>query len=223
MKCQYCKGLAIKSGKQKSGVQKYYCKSCKKYQQEEYKYQACVIEKRQLVIPMIINNSGFAGISEVLGISYRTISKDIFSAAKKCKPPHIRPGKVFEVDEVLAYNKTGMPQIWAAYAIDVVTKQVIGINVGQNNMSMLRKTIDAVMMTDPKRIYCDGNSSYKSLIPKHIRRRKQFLKFVERLHLTVRNKLKMMNRETLAFVRKKETLLACLKLLFWWTPKSMAA
>lgn len=215
MKCQYCKSVCVKNGKQKSGVQKYRCKICRKYQQEDYQYQAKINLKRELVVGMITNNMGFRGIAQTLKISFNTVQSIFFSASEKCRSPRIAKGGLFEVDEVMAYNKPGIPQIWAAYAIEIETKDVIGINVGQNNKKMLRKTIDSILCTHPERIYCDGNPSYKSLIPEKIRRRKKFLKFIERLHLTVRNKLKMMNRRTLAFARKKETLLACLKLLFW--------
>jgi insertion element IS1 protein InsB len=219
MKCQYCTGETIKSGKQKSGAQKYRCKTCKKYQQDEYKYQAYVVVKRRLIVPMILNNCGFCPVAEVLGVSYNTVVKVMFACAAKCKPPKMKAGGIYEVDEVCAYRKEGFPQIWAAYAIEKYTKQVIGINVGRNNKTMLRKTIDAIIITQPKRIYSDGNPSYVKLIPQNIHKRvTRFLIFIERLHLTVRNKLKMMNRETLSFVRKAETLLACLKLLFWSKP-----
>lgn len=216
IKCQYCQGYCVKNGFQLSGTQKYRCKICKKYQQENYLYAGCDISKRKLIVPMLTNNMGFSGITEVLGISYSTASKQLFAEAKKCKPPKLKPGGTFEVDEILAYHKDHQPQIWAAYAIEKSTKQVVGINVGRNCKSMLRKTIDAILMTCPKRIYSDGNPSYKRLIPEVVHKTsKKFLQQIERLHLTVRNKLKMLNRKTLAFVRKEETLLACLKLLFW--------
>jgi len=93
---------------------------------------------------------------------------------------------------------------------------VIGISVGKRNEQMLRKTINAVLMTSPEKIYTDGLHTYKRLIPKCLHRiSKVMLCHVERLHLTVRNSLKMLNRKTLSFVRKSDTLMACLKLLFW--------
>jgi len=216
MRCQYCKSRCVKIGKQKDGTQKFRCKGCKKHQQEEYKYQAKIVVKRKLVTKMIVNNAGFRGIARVLAMSYNTVHKTVMDTAKTCKPSKVPEQGVYEVDEVMAYHKKGIPQIWAAYAIERFTKQVIGISVGPNNKSMLRKTIDAILITNPRLIFSDGNPSYKRLIPTNIHRRtKRFLKFIERLHLTVRNKLKMMNRKTFAFVRKESTLTACLKLLFW--------
>lgn len=115
-----------------------------------------------------------------------------------------------------AYKKMGVKEIWACYAIEKKSKKIIGINVGRRTKMMVRKTINSVLMTLPKRIYTDGFSSYKKLIPKNIHKRFSFLlSQIERLHLTARNNLKMLNRKTLAFVRNEAMLLACLKLLFW--------
>jgi insertion element IS1 protein InsB len=120
------------------------------------------------------------------------------------------------VDEMRAYHKKGKKDIWAVYAIERKTGKKIGINVGKRNITTIRKTINTVLITDPKRIITDGYSVYKTLIPAYIHKvAKQMLVKVERSHLNVRNGIKMLNRKTLAFVRKPETLLACLKLLFW--------
>jgi len=217
MKCNYCRSLCIKNGKQKSGVQKFRCKNCKKFQQETYIYHARIKFKKDLIIPLIIHNCGFRAIARVLKISVNTVRSTIFIAAEKCSPPRMSIGGIYQVDELCAYRKIGKHEIWASYAIEKKTKKVIGISVGQRTKRMVRKTINSVLMNQPKRIYTDGWSSYKRLIPEQIHKKiPLLLSQIERLHLTARNNLKMLNRKTLAFVRKESTLLACLKLLFWW-------
>ena len=158
MKCQYCKSLCVKNGKQKDDTQKYRCKICKKYQQEDYKYQAKIVIKRKLIVGMLTNNAGFRGIAKTLGMSFNTVHSTVMKAAAKCKPPKMKVNGIYEVDEVLAYHREGFPQIWAAYAIEESTNQVIGINVGRNNKSMLRKTVNEILITLPQSIYSDGNS-----------------------------------------------------------------
>ncbi len=105
MKCQYCKSICVKIGKQKNGTQKYRCKACKKYQQKEYRYQAKVKIKRDLIAGMITNNMSFNAISEVLAMSFNTVHNIILKAGRKCRPPKVASNGVYEVDEILAYKK----------------------------------------------------------------------------------------------------------------------
>jgi IS1 family transposase/transposase-like protein len=216
MKCQYCKQVCVKIGKQKDGTQKYRCKECKKYQQEIYRYNACIVANRKLIPLMVVNNCGFAGVARVLNVAKNTVSKYVLREGDKCKPPAMPAKGIYEVDEMRAYHKKGKKDIWAVYAIERKTGKKIGINVGKRNTTTIRKTINTVLMTDPRRIITDGYSVYKSLVPVFLHKvAKKMLVKVERLHLTARNGIKMLNRKTLAFVRKPETLLAVLKLLFW--------
>lgn len=143
---------------------------------------------------MLTNNAGIRGIAKTLGMSFNTVHSTVIKAAAKCEPTKMKANGIYEVDEVCAYRKEGVPQNWVAYAIEKSTRQVIGIHVGRNNKSMLRKTVNEILITQPMKIYSDGNPLYKNLIPKHLHKiAKRFLRFIERLHLTVRNKLKMMN------------------------------
>jgi len=118
MKCQYCKNSCVKNGKQKDGTQKYRCKNCKKYQQEEYRYQAKILVKRELVVRFVVRNAGFRGIAGGLKISVNTVMKIIHKEAGKCLPPVVRANGVFEVDEIQAYCKKGKPNIYGVYAIN---------------------------------------------------------------------------------------------------------
>lgn len=216
MKCQYCNSFCVKNGKQTSGVQKFRCTCCKKYQQENYIYQARIKSKKDLIVPLVIHNCGFRATANVLKLSVNTVRSTILSEAKKCKPPRVSQGGIYQVDEMCVYHKKDSEQIWACYAIEKKSKKIIGISVGRRTKQMVRKTINAVLLNHPKRIYTDGWSSYKKLIPKDLHKRYSFLlSQIERVHLNARNYLKMLNRKTLAFVREKLMLEACLKLLFW--------
>jgi len=209
------KVLVKKDGKQKDGTQKWRCKKCEKYQQKSYKYLGKIQEKRRQVVPMLLNNCGFKGIARVLGIALNTVMKIIFAEKKKIKEPAIPTNGIYEIDEMRAYKKTGK-DIWVCYALERKSREVIGLSVGKRDEQTLRKTINKVLMTGPKRIYTDGYGIYRKLIPEGLHKvSKKMLWKVERKHLDGRNNLKMLNRSTLSFVRKTRTLLACLKLLFW--------
>lgn len=216
MNCNYCKSECKKDGKQKDGTQKYRCKSCLKYQQCHYKYQAKVLLKRSLIAKLIVRNTGFRGIATALGISLNTVRKTVISESEKCSPPAMPYGGKYEVDEMLVYRKRGIAEVWAVYGIEIESGKVIGIQTGRREKSVLKKTINSILMTQPKRIYTDGLSAYKNLIPPTLHSpRSCFLTRIERAHLTARNGIKMLNHKTLAFMRSEKMLLACLKLLFW--------
>ncbi len=216
MNCQYCTHKCIKYGKQKSGVQRYYCKHCKRTLQEGYKYQAKWKYKKDLVCRMLVNNAGFRGIARTLRIAVNTVLKIVQQEAVRCAAPLIKSGCVFEIDELKAYHKEGKPEIWAVYGLERKSKKVLGISTGRRDKQTLRKTVNSVLTSSPKRIYTDGHGTYKNIIPSEIHKEsKKMLCCIERCHLTLRNALKMLNRKTLSYVRKPETLLACLKLFFW--------
>lgn len=216
MRCQYCKTVCIKYGKQKSGVQKYHCKSCGKTQQEDYSYKACMYETRKLIPKLKISNCGVMQIAEALEISPTTVISRVKKAASVLKAPALPYDGVYEVDEMKTYCKNKKNEIWVAYGIERKTGKVTAIGIGKRNISLLRKVINSILMSSPKRIYTDGLVHYKSLIPSGLHKSsKHFLNMIERKNLSVRNALKRFNRSTLGYSRSMEMLACCLKLFLW--------
>jgi len=57
MKCRYCeKPNSIKKGIRKN-VQRYYCKTCKKYFQNEYKYKAYQLDTNRFLSSLLKEGS----------------------------------------------------------------------------------------------------------------------------------------------------------------------
>lgn len=164
MDCQYCQNQCIKYGKQLDGTQRYFCKSCKRCQQKSYKYQAKIKTKRDLIIPMLLNNAGFTGIKRVLGITINSIMKVIFTAAENLQDPLSEKGCVYEIDEMRAYRKTGK-DIWVCYALERKSGSITGLSIGKRDEITLRKTCNKVLMAGAKRIYTDGYGVYKTILP----------------------------------------------------------
>jgi len=216
MKCQYCKSVCVKAGKQKNGTQKFRCKSCKKGQQENYIYHACILMKRELISTLIINNTGVRGIARSLKVSPTTVMKTVLTDSHKLNAPALATNGVYEVDEMQSYKGNKKNKIFVVYGIERKTGAKTEIAIGKRTKQTLRKVINAILLSRPKRIYTDGNPSYASLIPKEIHRVSKFmLSKIERLHLSVRNALKRFNRKTIGFPRSIEMTIACLKLFLW--------
>ncbi len=63
MKCQFCNTICQKSGRQKNGAQKLYCKECKKYQQTTYQYRACQSNLSPMISQLVCESVGIRGIA----------------------------------------------------------------------------------------------------------------------------------------------------------------
>ena len=72
VKCPYCSGVnVVKNGKNKRGVQRYYCRDtqCKSYFLLDYAYNGAKPGVNEQIVKMTSNASGIRDISRVLNIS----------------------------------------------------------------------------------------------------------------------------------------------------------
>jgi hypothetical protein len=75
MDCKYCSQQCGRSGRQKNGLQCFYCRFCKKYQQKEYLYQACGGTTNEMIKLLVCESVGVrADFMDGMGLS-RTAEK----------------------------------------------------------------------------------------------------------------------------------------------------
>lgn len=216
MKCRLCEEHCIKKGKQKSGKQKYYCKTCKKYSQQQYTYRACDSTTNSEIVELIKASCGIRDIARKLGISPTTVLKRILGIAQSIHRPPLLMGREYEMDEMMTFIGSKKSRVCIAYAIDRKSREVIGFSVGRRNKATLRRVVDSLLLSDPKQIRTDKCPLYPSLIPKeihHVKRRG--INRIERMNLTLRTHLKRLNRRTIAFSRSLSVLVAILTIYFW--------
>ena len=118
MECKYCSRQCRRSGRQKNGVQRYYCSACHKYQQKEYSYQACRGTIDETVKSLVCESVGIRGISRVLKIVTNTVLERIKRIAGSIAKPPIAPNQPsFEVDELWTYigRKEGASNGWLTH------------------------------------------------------------------------------------------------------------
>ncbi len=72
MKCKNCNKTCIKKGKVK-GIQRYQCKSCKKYQQAAYSRERIAQEKYEWVRNLNNEGNSLSGIGRLLHISVSSV------------------------------------------------------------------------------------------------------------------------------------------------------
>ena len=168
MKCIYCNGQCIKAGKYKK-IQRYQCKTCKRYQQESYTKQRIPQESYRWVHKLNNESSGISSIARILGISKSSVQRIIIRIASALKiPVYHETGQCYQVDELYSYCGNKQNKCWLIYTINQQTGKVIDFCVDRRTKKNIRKIINTLLFLKPKRIYTDRLNIYPRLIPKNI-------------------------------------------------------
>lgn len=199
-----------------SGIQKYQCKTCKKYQREEYRSKGFKGGTEKQIIILMKESCGVRSISRVLNISCTTVIKYIKRVAAQTRKPIIKMHKHYEADELKTFVTKKKNEQWIIYAIDKKTKKVADFKVGKRSKRNLKTVIDTLLFSKAKKIYTDGLSTYRGLIPKEIHRAVPHnTNYIERHNLTLRTHLKRLSRRTICFSKSIEMLESSLRIYLW--------
>lgn len=217
--CNRCGGASVRNGKSTRGVQRYYCKGCRKNFQHDYSYLACSTGIDHKISSLTIESCGIRSVSRILGISTTTVIRRIKRIARHVtRPGFIFKGKEYEMDELWTYIGNKSRLYWVSYAICKETRRVIDFKVGRRTMGTLKRVLDTLLLSDARKIFTDGFGLYSYLIPAGIHRKGAYkINHIERKNLSIRTHIKRLSRKTICFSRSKEMLEACLKIYFWGT------
>lgn len=218
MFCKHCRGHCVKKGISKNGIQRYRCAKCLRYQQYTYRYNAYMPALSEHIKRHVIRGSGIRDTAFILKVSPTTVIKYIKLIAKTITPPLFNEtNQVYEMDEMQTKIWPSQ-EAYVSYAINRKHGGTIAFTIGGRDKVTLNKVVSKVLNLSPRRIYTDGHQTYPSLIPpeKHIATKYRINK-IERSHLTMRTRLKRLNRNLLCYSRSTEMLDACLKIYFWGT------
>ena len=155
MTCTFCNNDCIRKGKQKTGRQKFYCNACKKYQQSEYVYRACLPETDSEIVQLIKSSCGIRDIARKLEISSTTVLKRIVSISKQIRKPPILFGQTYEVDEMMTFIGNKDYRICITYALERKTRDVVSFSVGRRNKTTLGMVVNTILLANPKQIRTD--------------------------------------------------------------------
>ena len=213
MNCHYCNNVCVKSGSRK-GVQRYRCKSCKKYQQAAYAKFRIVQEKYDWVVKLNNEGCGISNIARLLQISKSSVQRVIERMAARLPilPPN-ETGQSYEIDELRTYCGDRKNELWLIYAINRKSKRIIDFLVGRRTKENISKVLFTLQELRPKYIYSDGLNIYTSLISKSIH--KIYLhctNYIERKNLTLRMHLKRLSRKSICFTKSAVMLKSCVQL-----------
>lgn len=147
MNCYCCKNLCVKKGKQKSGIQKYYCKMCKRYQQEDYLRKGWKPGTDQMIVKLLKESCGIRSIGRVLEISPVTVIKRIKHVAQGISKPFISINKEYEVDELKTYMGKKHRERWLTYAVRRDNRDVADFRVGTRTKKNLGYVIQTLILS----------------------------------------------------------------------------
>ena len=103
--CLQCSQKGTKHGKSTNGVQRFYCKFCKKTWQISYVYNAYFNKTNSFIVQFIKEGCGIRSIARLLEISTNTLLLRIKNIAKEIKlPPLVRASRCAKF-VTLSYNK----------------------------------------------------------------------------------------------------------------------
>ena len=109
------------------------------------------------------------------------------------------------MDEMWSYCHDKRKQQWLWWAIDHETRTPIAFCFGSREHKVLDELLKLLTSVNIRYVYTDNNFAYSSRIPasKH-RIGKRNTQRIERKHLTLRTRLKRLNRRTIGFSKKSE-------------------
>lgn len=137
---------------------------------ESYTYPACQPGVNQQIITLTNEGLGIRSTARVLRISATNLLKRIVSLARGIPRPVIPIGKSFEVDEIRTYLKRKDKLLWIVYALERKSKEVAGFCIGARTNGTLDTVLKTLYFSGAKRIYTDGLSNYRYLLPRTVHR-----------------------------------------------------
>ena len=213
--CRHCQGEMIKFGNV-GCKQRYRCKSCNRTQLQDYSNQACKAGISPDIAAHVKEGCGIRSISRLLHIAAGTVVSRIKKIANDIKKPTITTEKVYEVDELKTFVKNKSKEHWVIYALDRQSKQVVDYKVGGRTKKNLKRVTDTLVLANCKQIFTDGLGLYRQIIPAALHKVRRYgTNHIERKNLTIRTRLKRLNRKSIAFSKSLLMLEACLKIYFW--------
>ncbi|WP_187650959.1 IS1 family transposase [Xenorhabdus indica] len=208
--CRYChKSEDVKGhGKGSRGHPRYHCYACRKTFQLNYTYQACQPGMKEQIADMAMNNSGVRDTARVLKIGINTVIRTL----PKLTPENVtsRPlvGSdihiICEIDEQWSFVGHKKNPRWLWYAWEPTMKRIVAHVLGDRSRKTLKKLLTLLSPFNIQ-FYCTDNYAVYNCLPegKHLTGKK-FTQRIERTNLTLRIRIKRLNRKTIGYSKSEE-------------------
>jgi insertion element IS1 protein InsB len=214
MKCPRCNSqYIVKNGQTHTGKQNFKCRDCDRQFVTAPRHQPVEEETRELIDRLLLEKISLAGIVRATGVSPRWlqyyVNKKLGAVKREVEVKSKKRGKLtIQCDEMWSFvgNKGNKQWIWLA--IDVLTKEIVGVYIGQRDKEGARglwNSLPAVYRQCAVS-YTDFWSAYGIVFPK--KRQRAVGKdtgqtnYIERFNNTMRQRISRLVRKTLSFSKK---------------------
>ncbi|MBC9813993.1 IS1 family transposase [Crocinitomicaceae bacterium CZZ-1] len=216
MECLRCSSSCIKAGKQQNGKQRYYCKKCSRYLQEEYNYNAYKYDIHDQFSRMSRLGCGINKMASFLKISINTLQKWIGKANNLQPESNLESGCIYDIDEIQTCVGRKADKIWITYGWNVKRRIAVALHVGSISSEDLRNVTSKVIALSPSNVNTDNYVAYPNLLKEtNHRKGKRKANYIERQHVNLRKDIACLNQKTMCYSKNSEMLKARLKWYFW--------
>ena len=174
MKCpRYNSQYIVKNGHTHMGKQNFKCRDCDRQFVMAPRHQPVEEETRELIDRLLLEKISLAGIVRATGVSPRWlqyyVNKKLGGVKRQVEVKSQKRGKLtIQCDEMWSFvgNKGNKQWIWLA--IDVLTKEIVGVYIGQRDKDGARRLWDSLppVYRQCAVSYTDFWSAYVIVFPK---------------------------------------------------------
>ena len=214
LNCPSCESEAVvKNGRIHNGKQNYKCKACGRQFVQDPQNKRIAQQTKDLIDKLMLEKIPLAGIARVCNVSeswlqeyvnrkYEAVPRQVEVSSKEKGPLTI------QCDEMWSFVSNKGNKQWIWLALDVKTRELVGVHVGDRSEQGARKLWDSLpaVYRQCAVAYSDFWSAYGLVFPdkRHQAVGKQTGKtsYIERFNCTMRQRVSRLVRKTLSFSKK---------------------
>ncbi|MBM0741809.1 IS1 family transposase [Phormidium sp. CLA17] len=211
----YDSSHTVKNGKIHNGKQNFKCRDCGRQFVQDPQNKIIDQTTKTLIDKLMLEKIPLAGIARVAGVSetwlqsyvnakYQNVPRQVNVRAKK------KGRLTIECDEMWSFVGKKDNKQWIWLALDVETREIVGVYVGERSRDGARGLWDALpaVYRQCAVSYTDFWSAYNQVFPskRHHSVGKESGKtsYIERFNCTLRQRVSRLVRKTLSFSKKLE-------------------
>jgi insertion element IS1 protein InsB len=214
--CPSCESKSVvKNGFIHNGKQNHKCRNCGRQFVEVSEQKLISQETKDLIDKLLLEKIPLAGIARVCEVSeswlQEYVNQKYESTPRQVNVSQKEKGKItIQCDEMWSFVGDKGNKQWIWLALDVDTREIIGVHVGDRSEQGARQLWDSMpgVYRQCAVAYTDFWSAYALVFPgtRHIAVGKETGKtnYIERFNCTMRQRVSRLVRQTLSFSKKLE-------------------